>query len=96
MTPLEALGKDTLAFGRRVMTALLGVDALYRKESSDGEGLAVVNLDIERRYAADAFAGYGEATRCFEELRADARALLEPDRRVYGRIVITAPWSRGC
>lgn len=83
MTPLEALGKDTLAFGRRVMTALLGVDALYRKESSDGEGLAVVNLDIERRYAADAFAGYGEATRCFEELRADARALLEPDRRVY-------------
>lgn len=65
------------------MTALLGVDALYRKESGDREGLAVVNLDLAKKYTADSFASYADAVRCFEELRADAHRLSEPDRRVY-------------
>ena len=80
---MSLLSRETLSLGRRTMTALLGVDALYRKESADGEGLAVVNLDTEGRYAADAFASYADAARGFEELRADARGLAEPDRRVY-------------
>ncbi|MEO8500440.1 MAG: hypothetical protein ABI565_05960, partial [Vicinamibacteria bacterium] len=74
---------ETLAYGRRAMTALLGLDALYRKESADGEGLAVVNLDLERRYTADVLPTYAEAARCFEELRADGRVLPEADRRAY-------------
>ena len=65
------------------MTALLGVDALYRTESADGDGLAVVNLDLAGRYRADPFPTYAEAARCFEELRVDARCLPEADRRVY-------------
>ena len=39
------LTEGTLAYGRRVMTALLGLDALYRTQSDDGDGLAVLNLD---------------------------------------------------
>ena len=80
---MTSLSRETLAFGERMMTALLGLDALYRAESADGEGLAVVNLDLERRYPADAFAGYAEAARCFESLRTDARSLPEKDRRAY-------------
>lgn len=83
MKTTSVLSRETLALGRRAMTALLGVDALYRKESADGEGLAVVNLDLERRYKADAFPGYAEAARCFEELRVDAGRLPEADRRAY-------------
>jgi hypothetical protein len=77
------LSEETLSLGRRVMTALLGVDALYRRESADGDGLAVVNLDLEGRYPADAFQSYEDAARCFEELRTDARRLPEADRRAY-------------
>ncbi|MBX7186868.1 MAG: DUF885 domain-containing protein [Vicinamibacteria bacterium] len=83
MKTTNLLSKETLALGRRAMTALLGVDALYRRESADGDGLAVVNLDLERRYAPDAFSGYTDAARCFEELRTDAQRLPEPDRRLY-------------
>lgn len=74
---------ETLALGERAMTALLGLDALYRRESADGDGLAVVNLDTQGRYTADAFATYAEAARAFEELRSETRGLPEADRRVY-------------
>ena len=80
---MSLLSRETLALGGRAMTALLGVDALYRKESADGDGLAVVNLDIDGRYAADAFAGYADAARAFEDFRAEARGLPEADRRIY-------------
>lgn len=80
---MTSLSRETLAFGERMMTALLGVDALYRAESADGEGLAVVNLDLERRYRADSFQSYADAARCFESLRVDARNLAEMDRRAY-------------
>lgn len=80
---MKTLSDQTLAFGRRAMTALLGLDALYRRESGDGDGLAVVNLDLANRYPADSFASYPDAARAFEELRALARGLPEPDRRAY-------------
>src|SRR5882672_7051271 len=73
----------TLAYGRRTMTALLGVDALFRAETGDGEGLAVVNLDGLGQYPPDAFAGYADARRAFLALRAEASALPEADRRIY-------------
>jgi len=65
------------------MTALLGVDALYRAESGDPTGLAVLNMDTEGAYVADSFSAYREARACFVELRADAASLPEEDRRVY-------------
>ncbi len=80
---MKNLSAETLALGERAMTALLGLDALYRRESADGDGLAVVNLDTRGRYAADSFSTYAEAARVFEELRAEARGLPEADRRVY-------------
>ena len=80
---MNTLSRETLAYGQRVMTALLGVDAVYRRESADGEGLAVVNLDIENRYSADHFSSDADAARCFTDLRRDGRGLSEPDRRTY-------------
>lgn len=44
------LREGTLAYGRRVMTALLGVDALYRAETGDLDGLCVLNLDTKGEY----------------------------------------------
>lgn len=80
---LAALSEATLGYGRRVMTALLGVDALYRAESHDGEGLAVLNLDTAGEYAPRAFKDYTAARADFAELRNDARRLPEADRRTY-------------
>jgi len=77
------LSDAALVYGARVMTALLGVDALYREESGDGEGLVVLNMDTEGAYAADDFTRYGEARACFEDLQADAASLPEADRRIY-------------
>jgi hypothetical protein len=77
------LGEATLAYGRRAMRALLGVDALYRAESGDGDGLAVVNLDTAGEYRPESFAGYEDARRCFGDLRRDAAGLPEPDRCAY-------------
>jgi hypothetical protein len=77
------LSEATLAYGARAMTALLGVDALYRTESGDGDGLAVLNMDGDGAYLPDAFTGYDEARACFKELEADALDLPEEDRRLY-------------
>ncbi len=77
------LSERTLGYGRRVATALLGVDALYRQESGDGDGLAVLNLDVAGDFVPEAFGSYEEARRGFVELGIVARELREPDRRVY-------------
>ena len=77
------LSDRTLALGRDAMTALLGVDALYRRESGDADGLAVVNLDETGELAADDFAGYPDARDRLAELADRAETLPEPDRRVY-------------
>lgn len=77
------LSDATLALGERVMTALLGLDSLYRAESGDGDGLAVLNMDTEGRYAPDAFATWEDAARAFREIRRAAAGLPEDDRRRY-------------
>lgn len=73
----------TLAFGAAATGALLGVDALYRAESGDGEGLAVLNMDREGTFPAEATASYEEAHTRFRALRREAAGLQEADRRRY-------------
>lgn len=73
----------TLGFGREAMTALLGVDLLYRRESGDEDGLAVLNLDTQHEFTGEPYEHYAEATSRFTELRNRTTALPEPDRRVY-------------
>jgi hypothetical protein len=76
------LSPQTLAYAEQVTTALLGVDALYRRESGDEDGLAVLNMSAGR-HAPEALADYGSATQRFTELRQQAAALPEADRRRY-------------
>ncbi len=77
------LSDQTLAYGKHIMTALLGVDAQYRSESDDEAGLAVLNMDTEGTFSPEPFASYGEAHARFEALRNEAVGLPEADRRVY-------------
>ena len=74
---------ETLAYGKRIAEALLGLDALYRQESRDGEGLVVLNMDTERRLRPEPFASYKEAEKAFTQLRQEAASLPEADRRRY-------------
>ncbi len=80
---MNALSPVTLDYGREVTTAILGVDALYREESGDATGLAVLNMDTEGEFSPDDFADYRLATERWNELRRGAGALAESDRRVY-------------
>ncbi len=73
----------TLSHGRAVAAALLGVDRLYRTESGDRTGLAVLNMDTEGSLEPDGLASYDDARTRWEELRAGAATLPEADRRVY-------------
>ena len=58
------LSDATMAYGERIMTALLGVDALYRSESGDEDGLAAGGpLGGEDDIATDVRIG-GVSTRC--------------------------------
>ncbi|MFH1765403.1 MAG: hypothetical protein ABIF09_14540 [Gemmatimonadota bacterium] len=59
----------TLAYGKRVAEALLGLDALYRQESKDGDGLVVLNMDTAGELSPDTFPTYGEAGVAFTQLR---------------------------
>ena len=76
------LSQQTLAYAEQVTTALLGVDALYRNESADDQGLAVLNMS-GGRHAPDPFASYGAAAQRFKDLQQQAAALPEADRRRY-------------
>ncbi|MDH5315657.1 MAG: hypothetical protein OEW44_04195 [Gemmatimonadota bacterium] len=77
------LSDRTLAYARHVTTALLGVDALYRADSGDEDGLAVLNMDTAGEFAAETFGSWQAARERFTELRLEAGGLPEPDRRVY-------------
>src|SRR5262249_24760145 len=77
------LAERTLAYGRAVADALLGLDAHYRRESGVEDGLAVVNLGAEGGLPPEPFAPYAEARPRFEDLRREAAALPEADRRAY-------------
>ena len=83
VSEIGELSETTLSFGREVTTAILGVDALYRSESGDETGLAVLNMDVDGEFAPEGFGGYDEATDRWTELRRRAAELPEPDRRVY-------------
>lgn len=71
------------AFGDELTRALLGVDALYRDESGDEDGLVVLNMDAEGRHEPERFEDYAAAARRFQALESRADGLGEGDRRVY-------------
>lgn len=75
------LSDKTLAYAEEITTATLGLDKLYRKESGDDEGLAVVVMT--QKHQPEDFPGYGDAARRFEELRSRAAELPEKDRALY-------------
>ena len=75
------LSDATLAYAEELTTALLGVDALYRAESGDKDGLVVLNMSISHQ--ADQFGSYDDAQARFAELERRAAALPEPDRQLY-------------
>src|SRR5262245_55019075 len=75
------LSDATLAYAEELTVALLGVDALYRAESGDPDGLVVLNMSRSHRPAT--FASYADARECFADLERQAAELPEPDRRRY-------------
>ncbi len=75
------LSGATLAYGDDLTRALLGLDALYRAESGDSDGLAVLNMAVG--FAPESFADYAAAGARFAELAARAATLPEADRRLY-------------
>lgn len=76
------LSDATLAYGRQAAGALLGVDALYRRESGDEDGLVVLNMAGPELAPAD-YADYAQAAAAWTELDRCAGDLPEPDRRLY-------------
>lgn len=80
---MNPLSQRTLAYGRDITEAILGVDALYRAESGDETGLAVLNMDTGGEFSPEGFASYAQATERWRSLREEASALPEADRRVY-------------
>ncbi|MDH3225311.1 MAG: hypothetical protein OEO23_16440, partial [Gemmatimonadota bacterium] len=78
-----ALSKPTLALGNELAAALLGLDALYRRESGDATGLVVVRLRGADRVLASEFGSYDDARQHLRDLHARTPGLPEPDRRAY-------------
>lgn len=76
------LSDKTMAYGEQATTALLGVDALYRAESGDEEGLVVVNMAADT-HQPEPLDSYAAARERFEQLSTLAGELSEPDRRRY-------------
>jgi hypothetical protein len=77
------LSDQSLAFGERLASATLGIDALYRAEpggDGDREGLAVLNMGWDK---VTPFADYRQAREHLAELAQGTFRLPEPDRRVY-------------
>lgn len=77
------LDDKTLQYSEDVTTAILGVDALYRQESGDEEGLVV--LDMSQKHIPESFDSYVDAKDRFERLKEKAGELPEPDRQIYYR-----------
>lgn len=75
------LSKETLSFGEEILTATLGLHDLYRAESGDEDGLAVVIMTDA--YSPEALADYEDATKRFAGLKDRAGSLPEPDRALY-------------
>jgi len=71
-----------MIYAEQVTTALLGVDALYRRESGDEEGLVVLDMSAGR-YIPEPFISYSDALQRFNELKMEVSSLPEADRRRY-------------
>jgi hypothetical protein len=78
---LPMLSDTTMAYAEDLTGALLGVDALYRQESGDADGLVVLNMSAH--HAPESFGSYQQAGTRFRELERRAEALPEPDRQLY-------------
>ncbi len=76
------ISDQTMAYAEQITTALLGVDALYRQESGEEEGLVVVNMS-PGRHTPEQFESYSAARQRFSALRVAAAGLPEADRRLY-------------
>jgi hypothetical protein len=76
------ISPQTLAYAEQVTTALLGLDALYRRESGDEDGLAVLNIS-GGRHIPESFGAYDAAAQRFAALRQEAATLPEADRQRY-------------
>lgn len=77
------LSPETIAFGDDVIRAILGTDVLYRAESGDETGLAVLNMDTEALFSPEPLGSYPDAMRRWDDLGARAVDLPEADRRTY-------------
>jgi hypothetical protein len=75
------LSDATMAYAEALTAALLGADALYRRESGDVDGLVVLNMSTT--HWPEPFASYLEARSRFAELERRAAELPEPDRQLY-------------
>jgi len=73
----------TRTFGSSVARALLGVDALYRAESGDADGLVVLNMDLEGAHPPEPLATWEDARDRFRALAEETVDLPEADRRIY-------------
>jgi len=80
---MNELSARTLDFGSEVIRAILGVDSLYRAESGDETGLAVLNMDTDGLFSAEPFDSYAAAADRWRGLGEGAKALDEADRRTY-------------
>ncbi|MDX1495896.1 MAG: hypothetical protein R3253_17625, partial [Longimicrobiales bacterium] len=80
---MSPISDTTLDFSRDVTRAILGVDALYRDESGDETGLAVLNMDHDGEFAPSPYDDYGDAAEEWRALRRRSDDLPEDDRRVY-------------
>jgi len=83
MVSTPILSQETLDFGARAAAALLGIDALYRQESDDREGLVVLDMARPGEIEADAFGSWDEARSRVLALEEEASHLPEGDRRTY-------------
>lgn len=81
---LPPLSETTLAYGEDAACALLGLDALYRNESDDGDGLVVVDMSYGTMAPAP-YSTYDDASAAWRDLARRAADLPEPDRRHYYR-----------
>jgi len=75
------LSNASLAYAEELTTALLGVDALYRAESDDQDGLVVLNMSTSHQ--PEQFVSYDDARAHFANLERRAAKLPEPDRLLY-------------
>ena len=73
----------TLDFGREAAGAILGVDALYRRESGDETGLAVLDMSRPGELEPESFDTYPTAAARWQELARASAGLPEADRAAY-------------